>query len=108
LRITNRGGAGALTTGDGIMVVRSAIANTTGAFVLEGGTVTAGGFSYSLKRGAKTPNPATDNNWYLVSTMSAEPPAQTVPATTTPLLILVSMMLIGMVVWLRRRSAYPG
>jgi hypothetical protein len=40
--------------------------------------------------------------------MSAGPPAQTVPATTTPVLILVSMMLIGMVVWLRRRAAYPG
>jgi hypothetical protein len=68
LHITNRGGAGALTTGDGILVVRSATANTAGAFVLDGGTVTAGGFSYTLRRGARTPNPATDNNWYLVST----------------------------------------
>jgi uncharacterized repeat protein (TIGR01451 family) len=33
---------------------------------------------------------------------------EAIPATTTPVLILAGMALIGMVVWLRRRAAYPG
>lgn len=50
----------------------------------------------------------TNNSFQLVSNVSTSSPAQGVPATNTPVLILAGAMLIGMVVWLRRRAAFPG
>ena len=54
-------------------------------------------------------NPS-NNSFQLVSNVNATPPPSTegVPATTTPVLILAGMLLIGMVVWLRRRATYAG
>jgi uncharacterized repeat protein (TIGR01451 family) len=51
---------------------------------------------------------SANNSSQLVTTVVASVSAQGVPATTTPVLILAGMALIGMVVWLRRRAAYPG
>jgi uncharacterized repeat protein (TIGR01451 family) len=50
----------------------------------------------------------TKNSFRLVSNVNAAgpPPVQQVPATTTPVLILAGLVLIGLVAWLRRRAAY--
>lgn len=73
--ITNLGGAGALTTADGILVVEAVGGGTTvpGAFRLAS-PAAAGAFEYLLFRGGVTPG--NDDNWYLRSTMvaSAGPP----------------------------------
>jgi uncharacterized repeat protein (TIGR01451 family) len=52
----------------------------------------------------------TSNSFQLVSNVSSAgpPPVQEVPATTTPMLILSGMVLIGLVAWLRRRATYRG
>ena len=61
LQISNLGGAGAATTGNGILVVDAASASGSGTFTLAGGTLVQGGFVYSLVK-------AADGNWYLQST----------------------------------------
>ena len=58
LQINNLGGAGALTTGDGILVVQ-VDGNSTGTFTLAGGAITVGQFIYTLQK--------VGNNWYLQS-----------------------------------------
>lgn len=58
LRISNAGGLGAATTGDGILVVQVNGASNA-VFTLDGGTITAGAFTYSLHK--------VGNNWYLQS-----------------------------------------
>jgi outer membrane autotransporter protein len=66
LRITNAGGPGALTTGNGILVVDATNGTTVpGAFALAG-PVVAGPFEYKLFRGA--PDPVADS-WFLRSTI---------------------------------------
>lgn len=64
LGITNTGGGGALTTGDGILVVEATGGATTaaGAFSLAG-RAAAGAFEYQLYRGGVTAG--TEENWYL-------------------------------------------
>lgn len=64
IRVTNLGGAGALTTGDGIEVVSTANSAITqsGAFNLAA-PVVAGPYEYSLYRGGS----ANPNAWYLRS-----------------------------------------
>jgi uncharacterized repeat protein (TIGR01451 family) len=49
---------------------------------------------------------ATGSAIFGLTNTTATPPVQTVPATTTPILILSGMGLIAMVVWLRRRAVY--
>ena len=58
LRIVNANGLGAATTGNGILVVKVDGASN-GVFTLEGGSITAGHFSYTLHQ--------VGNNWYLQS-----------------------------------------
>jgi len=66
LRITNAGGPGAVTTGNGILVVDATNGTTApGAFALAG-PVVAGPFEYKLFRGA--PDPVADS-WFLRSTL---------------------------------------
>lgn len=64
LGITNTGGGGALTTGNGILVVEATSGGTTtpDAFALSG-RVAAGAFEYQLYRGGVTAG--TEQNWYL-------------------------------------------
>jgi outer membrane autotransporter protein len=76
LRITNAGGPGAITTGNGILVVDATNGTTApGAFALAG-PVVAGPFEYKLFRGA--PDPVADS-WFLRSTIDCAAPGATSP-----------------------------
>jgi outer membrane autotransporter protein len=69
LTIQNLGGPGALTTGNGILVVDTTNAGTTapGAFALASGYVAAGPYAYTLHRSSvDATNPQA---WYLRSTL---------------------------------------
>lgn len=72
LRITNVAGLGAATTGDGILVVSVGGTSADNAFVLAGGSITVGGFVYTLHK--------VGNNWYLQSAPVPTPP----PPPPTP------------------------
>lgn len=86
IAVTNLGGAGALTTADGIAVVIAQGGATTqaGAFSLAG-PVAAGPFEYLLFKGGVSGG--SQDNWFLRSTLVAPPllpqPAPT-PAPGTP------------------------
>ena len=83
LRITNLGGLGALTTGNGIEVVSARNGATTtaqttrDAFALENGHVDAGAYEYRLHAADAQ---GAGENWYLRSTTTVQPPIT--PATT--------------------------
>ena len=68
LRIKNVDGLGALTTGDGILVVEAINGGITAsnAFALSGRAV-AGPYEYSLYRSGFVANPTNENSWYLRS-----------------------------------------
>jgi autotransporter family porin len=74
MAIRNAGGAGALTVGDGILVVQvlDPTRSAAGAFAL-GQPVTAGAFDYFLFRGGLSAG--SQGNWYLRNTIV--PGAQT-------------------------------
>ncbi|VXB11613.1 exported hypothetical protein [Brevundimonas sp. G8] len=78
LSILNRGGVGASTAVDGIMVVEAANGASTagGAFALNG-RVAAGAFEYFLFRGGVSQG--TTDNWYLRSTVVTPPPSVPAP-----------------------------
>ncbi|MFC5609391.1 autotransporter outer membrane beta-barrel domain-containing protein [Variovorax soli] len=79
LQLTNTGGPGALTTGNGIQVVQAANGGTTeaGAFALTSRAL-AGPYEYQLYRGATDASDA--ESWYLRSTREVpEPPVPPVP-----------------------------
>lgn len=85
LKVTNVGGAGAQTTGDGIQVVQAANGATTsaGAFTLSGGTVSAGAYTYFLAKGGESAG--TGDNWYLRNTVPPKPePPVVQPGQPTP------------------------
>lgn len=87
LAIANAGGRGALTTGNGILVVDAVNGGTTdaGAFALAG-TVVAGPYEYSLARGSRDASNA--QAWYLRSTLDCSggpsPPCPAPPQPTPP------------------------
>lgn len=74
LRVNDTGGLGALTTGNGIQVVRvtNPAASAGGAFVLDG-RVAGGAFEYLLFQGGLG-HDSDDGNWYLRSTLDGEGP----------------------------------
>ncbi len=74
LDVRNLAGAGAKTTGDGILVVQ-VDGNSAGTFALVGGTVVAGQYAYQLRK--------VGNNWYLQSQLN-EGTVQVNKAVTTP------------------------
>jgi type V secretory pathway adhesin AidA len=82
LQVSNADGLGALTTGDGIMLVRAINGATTTAqttkngFSLAGGHVDAGAYEYRLYSADAS---GAGENWYLRSTA----PATASPATST-------------------------
>ena len=79
--VTDIGGLGAPTTGDGIQVVDAAngAATSADAFVLAG-RVAGGAYEYNLIRGGST---ATEQNWYLATHLeSPEPPVPPGPGPT--------------------------
>jgi outer membrane autotransporter protein len=67
--IRNAGGGGALTVGDGILVVQvlNPTLSASGAFSLRGGSITEGAFDYILFKGGATPG--SQGNWYLRNTL---------------------------------------
>ena len=73
LRVTNVGGGGAVTTGNGITVVDTTNGGTTtpNAFALDGGEVAAGPYLYTLFRSSV--DGSNSQAWYLRSTLP--PPA---------------------------------
>ena len=79
--IRNAGGQGALTVGDGILVVevKDPARSAAGAFSLQGGSITAGAFDYSLFKGGVS-SPGAAGNWYLRNTIAPE----TEPAPGSP------------------------
>jgi outer membrane autotransporter protein len=83
LLIYNVGGLGALTTADGIQVVKVQNGGTTTSTAFQlGRTVAAGAYTYTLfygGNGATGGNPS-DQDWYLRSTLTPIPPAAPAPA----------------------------
>ncbi|RZL60672.1 MAG: autotransporter outer membrane beta-barrel domain-containing protein, partial [Variovorax sp.] len=73
IQITQLGGLGALTTGNGINVVSAVGGATTeaNAFSLAGGHVDAGAYEYRLHDGDAS---GAGENWYLRSTTTVVPP----------------------------------
>ena len=55
MAIRNAGGGGALTVGDGILVMQvlDPARSAAGAFSLQGGSITAGAFDYFLFKGGR-------------------------------------------------------
>jgi outer membrane autotransporter protein len=83
--IRNAGGGGALTVGDGILVVQALnpARSAAGAFSLNGGRITAGAFDYFLFKGGVSQE--SQGNWYLRSTLVAPPtPEPPNPLLPTP------------------------
>lgn len=78
--IRNAGGQGALTVGNGILVVevKDPARSAAGAFSLQGGSITAGAFDYFLFKGGASPG--SQGNWYLRNEVIAPP----TPGTPTP------------------------
>ena len=101
VNIANVGGVGADTGNeptDGILIISVDGASDPGAFVLAGGSVSAGEFTYVLLH-----NP-DDGNWYLQTAA----PALSVPAGSSLNLLLLALMLcwIGIVALTSRGAAY--
>lgn len=86
LNVTNVGGTGAATTGNGILMVQISGSSPAGAFVLPGGYVQVGAWRYTLVQ--------VGQNWYLQS--QAVPPvvnATPVPTLSTWALVVLSLLL---------------
>ncbi|MGO4677596.1 autotransporter outer membrane beta-barrel domain-containing protein [Bosea sp. 2YAB26] len=83
ITVTNAGGTGELTTGNGIQVVSAVNGGTTdpGAFAL-GGVVAAGAYEYLLFQGGVTPG--TENDWFLRNQFLPTPPGVTPPVGPAP------------------------
>ena len=81
LQVTNLGGLGALTTGNGIALVSAVNGAVTApsAFALVGGHVDAGAFEYRLFDGDAT---GAGESWYLRSTTNAPTPTPTPTPTS--------------------------
>jgi len=79
LKVTNAGGPGAQTLADGIQVVQALNGATTAAsaFMLSGGSVSAGAYTYYLTKGGTSAG--TGNSWYLRDTVPSKPLAETSP-----------------------------
>lgn len=91
--VTNRGGTGAATPGNGIELVEvmNKAASAAGAFVLGGAyrtpdglpAVVGGAYAYTLHQGG-VGGDAGDGNWYLRSQLNPTPPGPTPPTPNPP------------------------
>ena len=88
LWIMNRGGLGAQTTGDGILLVQ--VAGASNATFALPAPIVVGGFQYTLAK-------AADGNWYLQSAPVPAAPAAAaaVPTLTETALVLLALLLAG-------------
>lgn len=82
LKISNLGGTGAQTSGEGILVVQANQPNAANSFVLAA-PVVQGGYRYTLQQ--------TGNNWYLVSSPYVAPPSQATPVPSMSMLGLLGL-----------------
>jgi outer membrane autotransporter protein len=86
VHVTNVGGVGAETTGNGIQVVSAVSGATTapGAFALPAGELRAGAFDYDLFRGGASV--ASQNDWFLRSdfVVPLVPLGPSLPSTPPP------------------------
>ncbi|MBB5191716.1 fibronectin-binding autotransporter adhesin [Silvimonas terrae] len=82
LNISNLGGRGGLTLGNGIEVVAANNGATTAASAFSGRDVSAGAYTYRLFQGGK--DAGTQENWYLRSTLTnpIEPPPGSIDGET--------------------------
>jgi outer membrane autotransporter protein len=80
VQVTNRGGLGAQTTGDGIRVIE--VGGASGGTFTQTAPIEAGAFQYTLYKGGVDTD-ATDGNWYLRSALE-EPPASAAVDTGSP------------------------
>jgi outer membrane autotransporter protein len=78
ITVNNLGGVGGLTQQNGIQLVQAqgTAVSDTGAFALNGGTLSVGAFDYRLFKGGVTAG--TENSWYLRSAVVA-PAVTTIP-----------------------------
>ncbi|WP_160105590.1 autotransporter outer membrane beta-barrel domain-containing protein [Pseudomonas izuensis] len=83
LRVTNAGGLGAVTVGNGIKVVDAINgANTTASTFTLAGPVYAGPYEYTLHRSSV--DNSNEQAWYLRSTVEPEPPTPPEPTPPDP------------------------
>ena len=86
--VTNVGGPGGLTVGNGILLAQSTNGTTNNAFTLGNPELRAGAFDYRLFQAG--PDGSDPNNWFLRSTMGPippvppEPPVPPFPPTPPP------------------------
>lgn len=102
LVVNNIGGTGAATT-TGILIVQTT--DFTGSFVLQGGSVSAGDFTYTLAQGSE--------GWYLVAKAAVvEPPAPGSIHEALPAALLARLptleQRVGQRQWLGRDSSRVG
>jgi outer membrane autotransporter protein len=84
MAIRNAGGGGALTVGDGILVVQvqTPTRSVDGAFSLVGHSITAGAFDYFLFKGGFSQG--SQGNWYLRSELAPTPEPEPTPPGLPP------------------------
>ncbi|MCL2297523.1 MAG: autotransporter outer membrane beta-barrel domain-containing protein [Proteobacteria bacterium] len=101
LYITNFGGAGAQTTGDGILVVdASGAVITPGASFTLAAPLIAGNYQYTLHQGGIGGN--NPQNWYLRST--ARSSATAIPTLNPAALVLLALALMAVASRIRNRA----
>ncbi len=88
VHVSNAGGSGAETQGNGILIVQAINGGTTapGAFMLSSGELRAGAFDYDLFRGGVSGSP---NDWFLRSDFVVPP---VVPPVMPPVVPPVSVL----------------
>ncbi|MCC8400659.1 autotransporter outer membrane beta-barrel domain-containing protein [Paraburkholderia sp. MMS20-SJTN17] len=73
VQVTNAGGLGAQTTGDGIKVIQ--VDGASNGQFSQVGEIQAGAYQYTLYKGGVNAD-ASSGNWYLRSTLESPPPSQ--------------------------------
>ncbi len=87
LRVTNRGGSGAQTTDNGILLVdQSAV--SSGIFDLLGGKIDVAGYEYLLYKGALNGEALLANNYYLRSNLIMTNTMKTMANTPAMMLVM--------------------
>jgi outer membrane autotransporter protein len=98
LQISNVGGTGALTTGNGILVVEDHSGTSMASSFALDAPVYNNGYAYTLQQ-------QSDGHWYLVSQSSLPPPGtQAIPALPVSMLAALSGVMASVAGYRRRRN----